>query len=140
MLFKMENNISEKISKLVTEPHNIEIHGNIIHVEISQKDKKIFMNINSQDKWENIQSSINAHLQQILTRQCPLCLVKDNARLTRVSCPKCAFHWCNSCYMKMIYKSQKFNVEKRCFYYTKIICPSCNDGCVDKKTCFMEME
>jgi len=127
----MEENVVEKIRKTLTESHSMDIHGNMIHLEIFQKDKTVFMNIYEQDEWADIKSSIDVHLSQVLTRQCPLCLITDTKKFMRISCPKCAFYWCNGCYMKMI--------RKKCFH-EEISCPSCGDSCIDKKTCFMEME
>jgi len=135
----MADSIVEKIRKTLKESHSVNIYGDMIHLEIFQKDKTVTMNINTRDEWKEIESSINVHLQQILTRQCPLCFVKDNKKLFRNSCRKCAFYWCNSCNLKMIHKSQRFDLEKKCFYYLNTVCPSC-DFSVDKNTCFMEMQ
>ena len=58
-----------------------------IQVQISQpmnsETKSITMNISYDEPWEDIKSSIDAHLKCILTRDCPLCFVTDKDRLFR---------------------------------------------------------
>lgn len=112
-----------------------------IQVQISQpmnsETKYITMNISYDEPWEDIKSSIDAHLKCILTRDCPLCFVTDKDRLFRVSCKKCAFFWCNGCYRKMIYKSQRYNHESRCIYNIDMPCPFCHS--LVEYTHFMEL-
>ena len=110
--------------------------NNYIQVEIFQpmlqETKIVTMNISYDEPWEEIKSSIDAHLQCILSRECPLCFFTDKDKLFRVSCKKCASSWCNVCYRKMIYKSQRFNHESRCYQ-----CPTCHS--IVENTHFMEL-
>lgn len=117
--------------------------NNYIQVEIFQpmlqdgETKIVTMNISYDEPWEEIKSSIDAHLQKGVIRECPLCFVTDKDRIFRVSCKKCAFSWCNGCFRKMIYKSQRFNHESRCLYNIDIQCPTCHS--IVENTHFMEL-
>lgn len=128
------NVLSDKIKQYVSHKNlsavletNITEHGKYLHVEILSPTQRITMNVSDEFSWEEIQTSIDVHLECELSRTCPLCSITDKEKVFRVSCPNCAHYWCNTCYLKMI----------RQFYDVDILCPRCHFN-IDTHTCFIE--
>ena len=122
---KIKNYISHKNSILKI---NITLYTTYLHIEIIQPTKKIILNISDEFSWEEIQTSLDVHLECELSRTCPRCSITDQEKVFRVSCPNCASYWCNTCYWKML----------RQFYDVDILCPHCNYN-INTHTCFMEL-